>query len=1086
MLPQLFHLIQGSDSSLKCWPSHENGGCGSGGVSPPDVGGFKQAADADSTCKRCSEDVMAIRKHSNFTKTLVTSSSCRGNGVSYSFAADEADSPFSESFLTCETSEFSENVCGFASLKCDPPTANNIHNGQVQQCFLDGSKGSACNVNCPSCDELGGALLCRECGPSPDRFLHFYRTSYLYKSVDAGLRVFEGLGKLLARGVPPGNSSSTIASPTDGATDARAAVCSASSWIQRQREVTRHINLRQSNRGVKEDHQSQLLEASQVEEEPPMQQQRDILRNSTSGHLKCRLDRRMWSRMEVRDLDDRSQAQPKQLRDHSKVSSSFWAHIWSIAFARHHSLVIWMTWGLLSVGFFLSLNCILFPVLALFFVLRWIRVLAWQATVRRLSRTTFSADLEPLLIKQINEGGDTLSIAELRKTLGATEVLSLMESQEKLFFSMPWMAVTAFSYCETLTLPELCAAITQNLLKPREELSEFLSCKDNLDLLESLPVSAFSHPRLLTSVQRVMGRYCWARKQGFQVTQQVRKVTRKGIDLLRQQREKQEGGSAGKRFADVSNTRSGYFERPCVCTSVTECDCLMDESDVLFLVNEAVAQPLDPHKPLWQFLLLENVVLPASGADGPPDKQHIGSVVIFRIHHAVGDGISITRMFLKDLLKATPGVVRTDGSHENDSLCQSGKDPEGDNQAVLHHSGSQYARAVSEEVDCAVPASDGGSPLSRASTSATWVSSGCFIKTLADGTDASGKVPDTEQEDVVSQSAIQGVSPLKPSVSVCSIPEGIIWRVLVALRFALQLPFYAAGMAMLLRYDKLVDKPRSGSARRTSVARPIYLPLQHMKDLKERLAIALAAGSPSACSQRGECWEGTNKTHRLRITLNDMLAACVVGGYHRYTALTTGEVTSRGGSVEGGGTKGLDSCWKQDINFIIPVNLRRRDEDAKDLRNRFASLVVQMPVTPQGNSLERMREVHGALRRTLYSFAVPMVLCLERWLYATWPDLLMVFFLRLTRKISVIFSSVIGPASLPYVQRSRIYGMHFVVPQPGEVGVGVSAFSCGGNVSICVSADETVVEHPTVLRECIIAEYESLCWACKDSEPLKT
>ena len=52
--------------------------------------------------------------------------------------------------------------------------------------------------------------------------------------------------------------------------------------------------------------------------------------------------------------------------------------------------------------------------------------------------------------------------------------------------------------------------------------------------------------------------------------------------------------------------------------------------------------------------------------------------------------------------------------------------------------------------------------------------------------------------------------------------------------------------------------------------------------------------------------------------------------------------------------------------------------------------------------------------------------------------------------------------------------------------MGVSAFSCGGTISLCVSADEAVVGDPHVLRECILAEYRSLCQASMEFEPMKT
>lgn len=55
-----------------------------------------------------------------------------------------------------------------------------------------------------------------------------------------------------------------------------------------------------------------------------------------------------------------------------------------------------------------------------------------------------------------------------------------------------------------------------------------------------------------------------------------------------------------------------------------------------------------------------------------------------------------------------------------------------------------------------------------------------------------------------------------------------------------------------------------------------------------------------------------------------------------------------------------------------------------------------------------------------------------------------------------------------------------------QIGVGVSAFSCGGTVSICVSADESVVKDPEMLRRCILEEYKSLCEAWRSLEPKKT
>lgn len=987
----------------------------------------------------------------------------------------------------------------------------------------ESSSDNSCNVHCPACGQLQGALLCRQCSPRPDCFLQFYRTSYLYRLFDAALRFVQILGHPFMKCRK--RSSLSVAT-----TKEPALVTADSKMLPKGIGAS----MRRNCRGGLATRRRQRRQNSKMEGLPVQQQLHRL-----KGNL-------YWKDTQPRQKPPNS----------SNICNPFWATVnclddWMVAIASQHQQLIWVVWGLLGVGFFCCFNCFVWPALSLLFVFRRIRILAWKAAVRHLSSNVFSDDLEAQLTTQRTDlGASSGTTPGLRRSAAFAEILSLMESQEKLFFSMPWMAVTAFSYCESLTLAELSTAVTNNLLKHREDVIGSRSCSGDVDAMEEMPLSLFAHPRLLARVQRVMGRYCWVRQQGFLVSQQVMKMTKKGIDLLQQQNCREQLESKVARSADVATlVTSPKGEAACSCTSAVECNCLMDESDVILLVNEALAQPLDPQKPLWQLLLLENVILPTTKRDteGSSGKQRVGSAVIFRMHHAVGDGVSITRMFLKDFLAATPAAASISTSHTSNlnrqtypaeaPVCLSTQEAKMNyaNEMLFHSKNPHVCGEESEEAESSVPTNcDGGSPLSVASTSTAWTLYGSSMKASTEGSDASEKMQESPHEEAAIPIPPQVLSPLKPSVSVCKVPDAIWWRVLVAIRFALQIPFHAAAMVLLLSYDGLLETVRGGSAFRTNVARPICIPLQHIKDLKERLSAALTqqdsdkynlkakhklklpflwSQMPKEVRQCQKQWQGgtyseggniastapssrsssnvedctkedTKPNNALRITVTDVFASCIVGGYHQYAALVKQRLASSERIMNGSSKQQESSSCKEEIAFIVPVNLRQRDQEAIDLRNRFASLVIQMPVNPEGNSFDRMLGVHMAMRRTVHSFALPMTMCLERWLYATWPDLLMVLFLRLTRKISVIFSSVIGPASLPYIHCSRVHDMHFLVPQPGEVGVGVSAFSCGGNVSICLAADEMVVKNPEMLRACIIAEYHSLCRSC-NLDPLK-
>jgi WS/DGAT/MGAT family acyltransferase len=76
-------------------------------------------------------------------------------------------------------------------------------------------------------------------------------------------------------------------------------------------------------------------------------------------------------------------------------------------------------------------------------------------------------------------------------------------------------------------------------------------------------------------------------------------------------------------------------------------------------VAELAATPLDPHRPLWQFHLIED----HPGADGQP-----GSALIARVHHCIADGIALiaVMMAITDGGKPPPERRRRDEKPEDE------------------------------------------------------------------------------------------------------------------------------------------------------------------------------------------------------------------------------------------------------------------------------------------------------------------------------------------------------------------------------------------------------------------------------------
>jgi diacylglycerol O-acyltransferase len=183
------------------------------------------------------------------------------------------------------------------------------------------------------------------------------------------------------------------------------------------------------------------------------------------------------------------------------------------------------------------------------------------------------------------------------------------------------------------------------------------------------------------------------------------------------------------------------------------------------------------------------------------------------------------------------------------------------------------------------------------------------------------------------------------------------------------------------------------------------------------------------------------------VTLNDLFLAALTGTLRRFLA-ETGELV-RGRS----------------IRAIVPVNLRpaRRVEDVgESLGNRFGLFFIGLPAEERGAQarLEKLGERIRTGDRLGEAWATLEILKA----FGRGPASLDRFVSRfMTRKASVVLSSVPGPRGPVYFGGRRIRDVMFWEPHPGRLGLALSILTYDGTVRMGARADEGITDDPSRL-----------------------
>ena len=192
----------------------------------------------------------------------------------------------------------------------------------------------------------------------------------------------------------------------------------------------------------------------------------------------------------------------------------------------------------------------------------------------------------------------------------------------------------------------------------------------------------------------------------------------------------------------------------------------------------------------------------------------------------------------------------------------------------------------------------------------------------------------------------------------------------------------------------------------------------------------------------------------LNCSINDVLLSCVAGAIGQY-------LRAQGDPVAG-----------VEIRAMIPVNLRPL-EHAHKLGNQFGLVPLVLPVGIE-NPVERVYEVRrrmNALKGSTQPLLAFAVLAIAGLLAKPAQDAIMDLF---RRKTTAVMTNVPGPRDKLKLLGSTLDEVMFWVPQSGDIGLGVSVLSYGGNVQFGVMADTVLCPGPQEIIDQFEPEFAKL------------
>ena len=185
-------------------------------------------------------------------------------------------------------------------------------------------------------------------------------------------------------------------------------------------------------------------------------------------------------------------------------------------------------------------------------------------------------------------------------------------------------------------------------------------------------------------------------------------------------------------------------------------------------------------------------------------------------------------------------------------------------------------------------------------------------------------------------------------------------------------------------------------------------------------------------------------------TINDVVVASLVGALQQHLE--------------------EDGALPEEIHTLVPFNLRPPEEPIPaDLGNEFALILLALPLG-RTEPEERLHEVHRLMRTIKDSHEAPLAYGLISATGLTPPwveDRLIGYF---TDKASLVVTNVPGPREPLSFAGAPITGVLVWAPCSGSLGMTVSIFSYGGELSVGFMVDTALSVEPELLARTYEAE----------------
>jgi hypothetical protein len=160
------------------------------------------------------------------------------------------------------------------------------------------------------------------------------------------------------------------------------------------------------------------------------------------------------------------------------------------------------------------------------------------------------------------------------------------------------------------------------------------------------------------------------------------------------------------------------------------------------------------------------------------------------------------------------------------------------------------------------------------------------------------------------------------------------------------------------------------------------------------------------------------------------------------------------------------------IRALVPVNLRPLDK-AGELGNQFGLVFLDLPIGIE-NPVERLYAVRANMSALKASWQPVLALGLLAAM-GSGPKILQdQLLLALARNATAVMTNVPGPQMPLYLAGARIDSLLVWVPQSGNIGMGVSILSYGGQVQFGMIADRGLCPDPVRISERFGPEFERL------------